>query len=834
MKQFKFKCLTVILLSLIMTIGMFSGTAAAATGSELPDSSELMAENNKAALYFDPETAQVSILYKNSGLVVDTKILEGTSGNGTYKEYQKSDVIINYYAEEDSKNTTMVNNYSKAIASGQFETEKIENGFRVVYTLKDDKLSIDCVPKYISDERMQSLVLDYISKDERDWFKQFYRSFEGKYSRTKDPDDGVIQSNIAELYRLFYEVGTYTEEDLEYDNAENGYESTWTNLEIQIVFEYVLEGSDLVVRIPMDEFSTNSEDFILNSMTVLPYILSSTTEENGYIVVPDGSGAVINFNNGLIKSNNYVSRVYGEDILIDADEYDTTEYYATMPIIGMVYEDYAYLAIVEKGDAMAEINAQISGKYDGYNSANFKFYITDMENVASSTSAAVTFNKFTGDTYQDDIVIRYRILQDEEDINYTGIAREYQQYLINRGVLSKEKREANASLDLKVLGAAKEAQTFLGVPHEGMTALTTFSQLGEMIQYFQLQGVDDIAVELTGWANKGENNTALTGISHESVLGSKNDMKRLMDYIKESNYSFYPGLNFQTVSAADNVWSGLSTSSFARSNASRFLSSEYAQIYESQLGLDHLMKRSDSPYLVSPNKLLSYTSKALSKLESYGLSGICVQDIGSLLVPDYNSKKSVSRESAMAIERQALSAIGEKYSVMLSNPYAYSWEYADKLVDLPIRSNQYNIFDYDVPLLQLVLDGCISYSTEALNLNTQQSDSQMILKCVESRTNPRYMLMYADMKALETTNDYFDLLSVNYNTWKERIVSLYNEYNEFYQKVKDADIKLHETISRNVSKVTYTNGVVVYVNNTSKARTVDGISVPAFSYKVVQ
>jgi len=834
MKQFKFKCLTVILLSLIMTIGMLSGTAAAATGSELPDSAEVMAENDKAALYFDPETAQVSILYKDSGLVVDAKVLEGKSGNGTYKEYQKSDVIINYYAEEDSKTTTMVNNYGKAISAGQFETEKIENGFRVVYTLKDDKLSIDCVPKFISDERMQSLVLDYLSKEDREWLKQYYRSYDGKYTRTKDSDDGVIQSVIETLRKLFYETGAYTEADLEADNAEYGYESTWTNLEIKVVCEYVLDGSDLVVRVPMGEFSTNSEDFILNSITILPYILSSTEEESGYIVVPDGSGAVINFNNGLTKSNNYVSRVYGKDILIGADKYDSTEYYATMPIIGMVYEDYAYLAIVEKGDTMAEINAQVAGKYDGYNSANFKFYITDMENVASSTSAAVTYNKFTGDVYQDDIVIRYCILQDDADLNYTGIAKAYQKYLIGNGVLDKEEREKNASLDLKVLGAAKEAQTFLGIPREGMTALTTFSQLSEMIQYFQLQGVDDIAVELTGWANKGEENTPLTSVSHEGVLGSKNDMKRLMDYIKESNYSFYPGLNFQTVSAAGSFWSGISTSSFARSNASRFLSSEYAQIYESYLGLDHLMKESNSPYLISPNKLLSYVTKALSKLQSYGLSGICVQDIGSLLVPDYNSRKAVNRENAKAIEQQTLGKIDESYSVMLSNPYAYSWQYADKLVDLPIRSNQYNIFDYDVPLLQLVLDGCLPYSTEALNLNTQQSDRQMILKCVEYRMNPRYMLMYADMKALETTNDYYDLLSVNFNTWKERIVSVYNEYNDFYQKVKNADIQLHETISRNVSKVTYTNGIQVYVNNTSKARTVDGISVPAFSYMVVE
>lgn len=832
MKSNKWKCLIVVLFSLIMAIGTFSGTAAAATGSELSDSAEVMAENDKAALYFDSKTAQVSIVYKDTGLVVNAKVLDDASGNATYKEYQKSDVVIDYFAEENSKNTTMTDNYIKAIANGQYETEKIENGFRVVYSLKEDKLSLDCVPKYLSEEKMEELVLNNLSKKERDWLQDYYRPFDGKYTRTKDKN--VTQSTIKELQRLFYEVGNYTDEDLSQDNEEYGYESDWNNLEIEITFEYVLDGSDLIVRIPMDEFSTNSKDFILNALTVLPYFLSSTTEENGYIVVPDGSGAVINFNNGLTKSNNYVNRVYGKDVLINADKVDTTDYYAMMPILGMVYDDYAYLAIVEKGDAMAEINAQVSGKYDNYNSAYFKFYITEMENIATSNSAAVTFNKFTGDTYNDDIVIRYRILQDEEDLNYTGIAKTYQDYLIGEGVLSKQEREENASLDLEILGAAKETKSLLGIPYEGMTALTTLEQTKEMLNYFQLQGVDDMDVELTGWANKGEENTALTGISLESVLGSKNELKGLLEYMEEVGYSLYPALDFQKAKAADNVFSRFSTSSFARSKASRFLSSEYAQIGKVENGIDFIWIDKTCPYLVSPNYLVDYTDKALSKLDSYDLTGISVQDIGTLLVPDYNANKAVSRENAKKVEQQALSKIGEGYDVMFSNPYSYSWQYADKIVDLPSRSNEYNIFDYDVPLLQLVLDGCIPGSTEALNFNTQQTNSEMILKCVETRVNPKFLLMYSDMDVLEYTSDYFDLLSVNYDTWKDRIVSLYNEYNEFYQQVKDADIVNHETIAKNVVKVTYSNGVKVYVNNTSKNRSVDGNSLTAFSYLVVK
>ena len=255
------------------------------------------------------------------------------------------------------------------------------------------------------------------------------------------------------LYTLFYETGQYTEDDLAADNEENGYESEWSNLEIQVSLEYSLDGGDLMVRMPMESFAVNDEEVIPYSITLLPYFLSAGVDEEGYFVVPDGAGAVIQFNNDKVFATDYVSRIYGGDVLLNTEAISAADYSAMMPVIGAVYEKYAMLAIVEGGQGMAEINARISGKTDNYNSAYFTFYLTEKENVASTVSSSVMVNKYVQDTFSGSVVIRYKMVTDAEETNYTGLAHLYRQYLMDQGVLTA-REDRSAQLYLEKIGRA--------------------------------------------------------------------------------------------------------------------------------------------------------------------------------------------------------------------------------------------------------------------------------------------------------------------------------------------------------------------------------------------
>lgn len=843
MKNKFLKCIVGILLGSFLATAMSPAASvqAALSSKEQVEGMTLAAENDDIAMYYDEETAQVSFLYKDSGRVVNAKELKG-DGSATFKDYQKSEIIVEYYAEKKSGGKTIITTNKMAIdidlekgQEPQVKYELVKNGLKISFCLKENKLSLDVVPKLIPTEKFEKMILVNLNEEERKLLLTVYQKSDrmGGYYRTKDGYGNMRQDNIKKIRDYVYR-GEYTEQDMEIDNLAYGYESTWSSLEVNISMIYELDGNDVLVKIPTNEITTNSEEVIISEISVNRYFTAAHTSQDGYIVVPDGIGAIINFNNGLLKAVDYKSRIYGNDTLIDADKYSEREFYANLPMYGMVYDDYAILSIVEEGDTMAELNTQVSGKGDSYNKAYWDFILTEQENVAASADSAVSVNKYTGDAFEGDIVVRYQMLE-MENANYFGIAKAYQNYLIGEGVLDKTERKANASLYLEVLGSVKESKNFMGIPYQGVSSLTTFAEFKQMLEYFKISGVKDLETELVGWMNDGDNHSALTNIKIDSVMGSKSELARITEFAHEYEFGFYLGMNLQKVYASNNLLNLWATSSFASKYASKFLSSEYAQVGTTKLGVDNLRINQFSAYLVSPAKLKDYATKVLAQLEKYEIEGVSLKDIGSLLVADYNNKKNVSRENAADIENAVIGMFAEDYKVMLSNPDGYAWKYADAITDLPQRSNEYTVFAHDIPLLPLVLDGCVSYSTTALNYDTQKEISEMILKCIETRMNPKFYLMYAEMDELANTEEHFDELSINYNTWRKDIVKLYEEYNEFYKLVKDAEFASHETLAKNVVKVTYTNGVTAYVNYTkSDFKVKNGPEIKATSYLVVE
>lgn len=791
---------------------------------------ELVASNGEVSLYLNRKSAMLRLVDNGTGISVDTKILDGDSGNANIKANQKSDFIVTYWPNDRTQGTTTQTNFTMAIDKDQVEYTTIDNGIKIHYVLKEDRLSMEALPKYISEERMNELVIQYLSKDDKEFLETHYRLFNGRYTRQID-GSATTQSNIRSAMELFYDIGAYTEEDLEADNAEWGWESNWSNLEIDVSLEYVLDGADLVVRMPMEELTTNDEDVILNTVTLLPYFLSATTEEDGYFVIPDGAGALIEFNNTLTHAIDYSSRVYGKDALINVQSVDSADYYATMPIIGAVYKDYAMLAIVEDGQSMAEINAVISGKADNYNRAYFRFIVAEQENVATTQGSSINVNRFTGDTFDGTVTVRYKLITDKKALNYVGIAHSYQDYLIGQGVLTKQSFEP--SLYLEILGSSLEAKTFLGFPYRGTKALTTFKETASILEDLKNKGVTSASVQLNGWLDGGERHEKLTSVKLESTQGSKSDFNALLSTASSLGYKLYPDIALQELNISFDFLQGGSAKSYAKKYGSRYLSNEYVTLTERRPGIEERDQMIWSPYLLSPANLVSYTEKALKNISKLNVPGITITDLGNRLVADYNTKASVGRETTTHIVAETIELATESIDVVMKNPYQYAWAGVAKMSDLPTRSTQYTIFDEDIPLLQLVLDGCVSYSTEPLNFQTQKSMDELLLTCIETHSNPKFYVMNADMTDLYYML-YADYLSITYSTWAERIAGLYQKYEDFAKQVMGSQISSHERLSNQVVKVGYDNGVTVYLNYGNSQTTVDGNSIAAQGYLIVK
>ncbi|MBO5097807.1 MAG: hypothetical protein J6B96_05790, partial [Agathobacter sp.] len=74
------------------------------------------------------------------------------------------------------------------------------------------------------------------------------------------------------------------------------------------------------------------------------------------------------------------------------------------------------------------------------------------------------------------------------------------------------------------------------------------------------------------------------------------------------------------------------------------------------------------------------------------------------------------------------------------------------------------------------------------------------------------------------------MYSVQYELYTEEIEEFYKELSNALGEVVNVPIVGHEILENDVRKVTYENGVVIYINRGSKDVSVDGITVPAQWY----
>ena len=134
---------------------------------------------------------------------------------------------------------------------------------------------------------------------------------------------------------------------IKYDKEENGVAITYDyvnkDINVKLVVHYVLEDDNLYVYADtseIEEKDTNAVDGrILTKILLCPQFgaVSATDIDGnpteGYMIVPDGSGAVINYNNGKTNYSSYSHQVYGRD-------------YTTVPSNAPHVNEQAYLPVL--------------------------------------------------------------------------------------------------------------------------------------------------------------------------------------------------------------------------------------------------------------------------------------------------------------------------------------------------------------------------------------------------------------------------------------------------------------------------------------------------------
>ena len=633
--------------------------------------------------------------------------------------------------------------------------------------------------------------------------------------------DGTNDSLKKKMEQYFEESGyTYAdyEADKELDNAEKSSDKPVFNVNMV----YRLEGEDLVVEIPLAELE-GKDEYPIYSITPLPFFGAGGKEDDGYLLVPEGGGAIINFNNGKLSQNSYYANLYGWDMALgrDAVVHNTRIYYNTF---GISEGDDSFLCIMEEGVPYAAVQADISGHFNSYNYANVAYSITPREQYDVSEIANSSVYTYLKQLPDETLTQRYRFV---DSGSYVDMAKIYQSYLKDKytGYFTMNE-DTQAPVTVEIVGAVDKVKQIVGVPVSRPLELTTYQEAQAMIEELYDEGFTNMSVKLSGWCNGGINQKVLNRVKTISDLGSKKDLMNTISSAQNLGVDVY--LDGVTQYANNsNIFDGF----FSIRDSARFLSKERAELFQYSAVTYTEREGWKSFYLLHPDLAAKMTDNLVAATDRYG-AGVSFRDTGMDLSADYYKRNTVSRQAVMQQQETELKDIadtGKKIMINMGNDYAVP--YSDVITNMDLQGSEYTILDEYVPFYQIALHGYVNYMGFPLNLSGDSEKS--LLNAAEYGAGLYYTVMKESPFTLQNTL-YTQYYGADYDTWHDRILSTYTRYNEELGHTFNQEMINHEMLQEDVSCTTYEDGTKVYVNYAhSDVLTPDG-TVPARDYLVIR
>ncbi len=807
------------------------------SGSEDP----IVVENDKLKLTMDPATTQFTVEVKDTGKVWYSNpptAAEDPLAVASYKGRLQSTLLLTF--SEATGLQTTYDNFSYGIDNRLYEIEQGEDYIKINYSIGEAEKQYT-IPPVTTAAKMQEW-FDAAGKQSASFIRRYYKKYDINDLDEEDNkeellanypiletepiyvlrDTTVSGASTIKLEQIFADAG-YTAEDLEADKALDNKLKSSNKLVFNVSMTYRLDGDELVVEMPLDDLEYRKSTPIY-TMVMLPYFGAGGPEDEGYMLVPEGGGALIDFNNNKQSQAAYYASLYGWDMALsrDAVVHDTRAYFNAF---GIANGDDSFICILEEGAPYASVQADIAGHGGSYNYVNAVYSISPRELFEVGDIGSQNTYKFLEELPHETLTQRYCFVNSND---YVDMAKTYQGYLQEKyGDYFSPNDDAATPVALEIVGAVDKVRQVMGVPVSRPLKLTKYSEAADMIKQLTDEGMSNMSVKLTGWCNGGVNQKILRKAKTIHALGSKKDLKNLGDTAKELGVDLY--LEGVTHYEYD---SGLFNGFFSFRDAARFISKERAELFVYNPVTYNARESVDSYYLLHPDLIQENTDTLAAAAAKYN-ANVAFRDTGMDLSSDYYLKNTVSRQAAMVSQSESLKQIedgGQKNLINMGNDYAVS--YADMVTNMDLAGSGYTILDEEVPFYQLAIHGFVNYTGDPLNVCGNEEEE--LLESAEYGAGLSFSLMRETAFALQKTL-YTEYYASDFATAHDRMMEIYNRYNSELGHVFNQQMVDHEKLSENLSCTVYEDGTKVYVNYSyTDAQTPDGVTVPARDYKVVR
>lgn len=643
-----------------------------------------------------------------------------------------------------------------------------------------------------------------------------------------------LTSQLVVTYRnaSFDEITIYSSADADIVSEHNGKEQIFTYIfngesrNFEIPISYKLEEDYLNVELKVEDIEENSDSRITN-IILLPMFGAGGLNDQGYALLPDGSGSLMEFNVEYKNLDRYIGYVYERDLTSSASEstYNDLTERISLPVFGIKKNNDAFVSVISTGAGACSIRSFVSRMYSSYNTVCAQMIIRDTQtrrNAAEISGQGVYYSEDTPDS----MVVRYYPLDAGKD-SYIGMAEKYREYLIKEQGLSKLDNESTIanSLNVNILSSVKVPKHFLGVPYMGVSALTTFDEVGTIIDSYKSKSIDKLALTLSGWESGGLDSSTTTSFDPESKVGGKSGVQRLLEKADTEDVIVMFDANVQKFYGNSRDVKKFTHTAFD-------LSKTPVTIFPYSLSSYSTSVSDDFYQLIHPTYMVEFANEFTDDAIKNNVKNLSFMNAGLNPYAAYNDEDIVTRDVSAEKMRELFENVNNKTDGIVSTQggNSYSLGNVDNIIEAPVYSSNLIIAQTSVPFYQIVLRGYVNLASEPFNLSSEPIELE--LKCAESGMSPYYQLMMAESTSFYNTS-YSQYYACNFDDYFDISVETYNRLKVIYDAVGTSTITNHQIVSEFVRITTYENGAKVYVNYGETEATVDGVQIGARSYVVV-
>jgi hypothetical protein len=802
---------------------------------------DITLENEFLHLRFLPRTAEIILMDKASGAQWRSNPKDAKydpMADTVTKDFMESQFSLDY-ADAAGVGMTLFSGLN-SVALDVYGYELLDNVLEVRYSIGDIARNY-IIPPAAPEQRMVTF-LEKMEEDDRRKVEASYRLYDISNLRSND-DKNQLLANYPDLNRtkiyalrdttqeymkemmeeLFAQAG-YTYDDYNEDASRYTVSSGEDKPAFNITLRYILDGKSLIVNVPFDKIAYRTA-YPITHLAILPYMGAGGTGDEGYMFVPDGSGALIYFNNGRQNQISYNINVYGWDEAMPRDAV-INDNKAPFPAFGIQKNGNALLCVIEEGASYAEVRADVSNRNSSWNNVYPRFTMVHgaIIDISGRSDRAVYLYERGGLPAGESVTLRYTPC---DSGGYAGMAKEYRSWLMQKYPSLGARKENGVPVAVEIPGAVNKIRHRLGIPFDLPLKLTSYKESAEMIEDFAKWNWKNVRIKLNGWFNRSVDHSVPVKIKLIRELGSKKDFIKLVSAAEKKGYAIFPEADFLYMRDVK-PFGGFSL----YRDAARYVNRKRIEKYPySFVWFGERTRWGKLNYLARPAYTMSLIDNFMRKASALDIRNLAFRNLGAKLAGDYHEKRLVSREASMKMRQEKLAELtGKGTGVLLNTGYSYAVPWADFITDMAIDDQSFGITDVPVPFYQMALHGLVPYTGPAINL--AEDYTKNLLKTVESGAGLYFSFMKEETAVLQETK-FRQFYANEYDKWAADANALYQQFSADFAGLYDQAITNHVILSAGLTMTEYEDGRRVIVNSGDSAVNYDGVVINARDYAVL-